>query len=48
MAPVHAAAEPGIYGSGGLTLDPAQCRTLLSRIGQAVYPYQFCTLRQAG
>ncbi|WP_407468239.1 hypothetical protein [Xanthomonas campestris] len=32
----------------GLTLDPAQCRTLLSRIGQAVYPYQFCTLRQAG
>lgn len=31
----------------GLTLDPAQCRTLLSRIGQTVYPYQFCTLRQA-
>ncbi|MDO0880807.1 hypothetical protein QYZ29_16010 [Xanthomonas campestris pv. campestris] len=35
-------------GAYGLTLDPAQCRTLLSRIGQTVYPYQFCTLRQAG
>ncbi|MEA9608440.1 hypothetical protein QY702_18890 [Xanthomonas campestris pv. plantaginis] len=31
----------------GLTLDPAQCRTLLSRIGQALYPYQFCMLRRA-
>ena len=33
-------------GAYGLTLDPAQCRTLLSRIGQTVYPYQFCTLRR--
>lgn len=28
----------------GLTLDPARCRTLSSRVGQADYPYQFCEL----